>query len=149
MIRRRKAWVICGLAAFLLVFSIMGATRTSAPIAAVVDPHDPVGAWRLKCVPPDGKPRECVVTVIREGDALRADYTADGDTRPAKRAVFEDGHLILEVDGKFAGQAYGLTYKGAPNSDGLSGTVRWSFGWASGTFPFSGERVAEAVASAE
>ncbi len=148
MKRRRKAWVIGGLTAFLLVFSILGVTRRSAPADVVIDPDDPVGAWRLKCIPPDGKPRECVITVIREGDTLRATYKADGETRPAKRAVFEDGYVILEVDGKFAGQAYGLVYKGAPKSHALSGTVRWSFGWASGTFPFSGERVAEAVASA-
>ncbi len=109
---------------------------------------DPVGAWKLKCVPPDGKPRECIVTVFREGDELKGQYLADGEARPAKKVAFDEGVLSIEVDGKFAGQKYGLTYQGAPRGDALQGSVRWSFGWASGTFPFDGERLEQRVASA-
>jgi hypothetical protein len=60
---------------------------------------------------------------------------------------FEEGALSVEVEGRFAGQAYGLTYEGAPRGDALQGSVRWSFGWASGSFPFDGERVEQQVAS--
>jgi hypothetical protein len=107
----------------------------------------PVGAWKLTCVSPDGKQRECVVTVYREGSALNGDYVADGLTRPAKNVVFNDGVLIIDVDGKFAGQTYGLTYEGVPQGDALKGSVRWSFGWASRSFAFEGERIKQQVAS--
>jgi hypothetical protein len=108
--------------------------------------EDPVGAWKLKCVSPDGKPRECVVTVFREGSALKGDYTVDGVTRQAKNVVFDDGRLSVEVEGKFAGQAYGLTYKGTPRGDALQGSARWSYGWASGSIAFEGKRIEQQVA---
>jgi hypothetical protein len=75
------------------------------------------------------------------------DYTADGVTRPVKKVGVEEGVLSVEVEGRFAGQAYGLTYEGAARGDALQGSVRWSFGWASGSFPFDGERVEQQVAS--
>jgi hypothetical protein len=109
--------------------------------------EDPVGAWKLRCVSPDGKYRECIVTISREGAALKGDYTADGVTRPAKNVAFNDGVLSVEVDGKFAGQAYGLDYKGTPRGDSLHGLVRWSFGWASGSIAFEGERIEQQIAS--
>jgi hypothetical protein len=109
---------------------------------------DPVGAWVLKCVSPDGKRRECVVTVFKEGAILKGLYTADGETRPARNVAFDEGLLSIDVDGKFAGQTYGLTYKGVPREDSLEGTVRFSFGWASGSFAFEGERIEQQVASA-
>jgi hypothetical protein len=109
--------------------------------------EDPVGAWKLRCVSPDGKQRECVVAVYKEGSALKGDYTADSETRPAKSVVFDEGRLSVQVDGKFAGQSYGLTYVGVPRRDAIQGLVRWSFGWASGTFPFEGERIKQQVAS--
>ena len=109
---------------------------------------DPVGTWVLKCVSPDGKRRECVVTVFKEGAILKGLYTADGETRPAKNVAFDEGLLSVEVEGKFAGQNYGLTYKGVPRGAALQGTVRFSFGWASGSFAFEGERIEQQVASA-
>ena len=101
----------------------------------------------LKCVSPDGKPRECVLTVFREGATLKGNYTVDGVTRPAKNVVFDEGVLSVEVEGKFAGQVYGLIYKGTPRGDALQGCVRWSFGWASGSIAFEGERIEQQVAS--
>jgi len=109
--------------------------------------EDPVGAWKLMCVSPDGKHRECVVTVYREGAALKGDYAADGVTQPAKNVAFDEGVLSVDVAGKFAGQEYGLTYKGVPRGDALQGLVRWSFRWASGSFAFEGERIKQHVAS--
>jgi hypothetical protein len=120
----------------------------TAETKADVKSDDPVGAWKLKCVPPDGKARECVVTVSREGEGLKGLYTADGTTRAAKSVEYAEGLLVLEVDGKFAGQTYALTYKGIPRGDALEGTVRFSFGWASGSFSFEGERIEQEVASA-
>ena len=83
---------------------------------------------------------------LSTGKDRPGDYAADGVTRPAKNVVFDDGVLSVDVDGKFAGQSYGLTYKGAPRGDALQGSVRWSFGWASGSFPFEGERIKQQVA---
>ncbi len=125
----------------------VGTRYATGEIGKVDRPDDPVGAWKLKCVPPDGKPRECVVTVFREGEALKAHYSADGETRPAKKVVFAEGRLSIEVDGKFAGQAYGLTYHGTPQGNIYQGSARWTFGWASGSFPFNGERLTAEVAS--
>jgi hypothetical protein len=105
--------------------------------------------WRLRCVSPDGKQRECVVTVYTEGAALKGDYAADDLARPAKNVLFDDGVLSVDVDGKFAGQTYGLTYSGVPRGDALQGLVRWSFRWASGSFAFEGERIERHVASAD
>jgi hypothetical protein len=120
------------------------AAVSNAPVEA-----DPVaGAWRLRCISPDGKPRECVIAIFREQSSLKGRYAPDGemnDARPAKDVRFDNGILQVAVDGKFAGQTYGLTYSGTPKGDTLQGTVRWSFGWASGTFPFEGERVSAEV----
>jgi hypothetical protein len=109
--------------------------------------EDPIGAWKLKCVSPDGKDRECVVTLFRDGKTLKATYRADGETRAAKDVVFEKGVLSFRVDGTFAGQVYGLTYNGKPQGGILKGTVRWSYGWAKGSFAFRGERLVEQVVS--
>jgi hypothetical protein len=139
---------IFGAAFILMTAAAVGARYRTDELPKTPKSDDPVGAWKLKCVSPDGKARECVVTVLREGSSLKGLYTADGATQAAKNIAFEEGLLVLEVDGKFAGQRYGLTYKGIPRGDALQGTVRWSYGWASGTFPFDGERVEAAVASA-
>jgi hypothetical protein len=108
------------------------------------EPNDPVGVWKFRSVCPDGKRRECLVTVFREHTALRGTYAAQGATRPAKDVVFDRGVLSVRVDGDFAGQAYELTYKGRPQADTLSGTVRWTYRWVSGSFAFDGERIAAA-----
>jgi hypothetical protein len=112
-----------------------------------VMPAEPTGTWKLKCVSPDGKDRECLVTVCRDGKGWKGTYQADGETRAAKDVAFQDGAVSFRVDGKFAGQVYYLTYIGKPQGGTLNGTVRWSYGWASGSFAFRGERVLEQVAS--
>jgi hypothetical protein len=109
--------------------------------------EDPVGAWKLKCVSPDGKPRECVVTVFRVGMTLKAKHMVDGAEKPAKDVSFQQGILSFCIDGKFAGQTYELTYKGKPRGRDLQGQVRWSYGWATGSFAFEGERIARKVAA--
>ncbi len=118
------------------------------PRCQAAPPSDPAGAWKLKCVSPDGKPRECIVTVAREGRTLKGTYTADGVKRPVKEIAYDQGVLSVRVDGEFAGQRYGLTYRGKPAGDSLRGTVRWSYGWASGSLTFEGERIAQEVAAA-
>jgi hypothetical protein len=141
--RRRLTQIICGPSSILLaICSLCGAGE--ARDSAV---KDAVGTWKLKCVSPDGKDRECVVTFCRDGKTLKGTYQADGETRAVKDAAFEKGELSFRVNGKFAGQIYGLTYKGKPQGETLNGTVRWSYSWASGSFPFRGERVVEQVAS--
>src|SRR4051794_6489216 len=82
---------------------------------------DPVGHWKLRCVSPDGKARECVVMVCREGRALKGTYAAEGVTRPAKGVAYDQGVLSVRVDGEVAGKAYGLTYTGKPRGDVLRG----------------------------
>jgi hypothetical protein len=120
-----------------------GATRQANDVLAAY----PIGAWKLTCVSPDGKDRECVVGVSRAGKGWKGTYQADGETRSAKDVAFEGDVLSIGVDGKFAGQVYRLTYEGKPQGDIFNGTVRWTYGWASGSFPFRGERVVEQVAS--
>ena len=144
---RRMTWIRCGVVPVLLATCATGVLYCPSQVGTGNKAEDPVGAWKLRCVSPDGKQRECVVTVYREGSALKGDYAADGVTRPAKNVVFDDGVLNIDVDGKFAGQSYGLTYKGVPRGDALQGSVRWSFGWASGSFAFEGERIKRQVAS--
>jgi hypothetical protein len=146
VIPRRRLRAAGALLSILMVSCALSGNRGVGDAGGEVD--DPVGAWMLKCVSPDGKRRECVVTVFKEGAILKGLYTADGETRPAKNVAFDEGLLSVEVDGKFAGQNYGLTYKGVPRGDALQGTVRFSFGWASGSFAFEGERIEQQVASA-
>lgn len=102
---------------------------------------DPVGSWKLCCTCPDGKARDCVINVSRNGQALVASYQADGVTRAARRVVFDKGVLSVQVDGEFAGSRYQLTYTGKPAGNSYCGDVRWSYLWASGTFGFKGERI--------
>jgi hypothetical protein len=114
-----------------------------ASICEAAPPEDPVGSWKLSCVCPDGKSRDCVITVSQHGRALTATYTADGVTRAARAVSFDRGILSVRVDGEFAGSAYKLTYEGKPSGDTLCGDVRWSYLWASGSFAFKGERMVE------
>ena len=125
---RRTTWIRCGVVPVLLATCAIGVLYCPSQVGTGNKAEDPVGAWKLRCVSPDGKPRECV-------------------TRPAKNVVFDDGVLSVDVDGEFAGQSYGLTYKGVPRGNALQGLVRWSFGWASGSFAFEGERIKQQVAS--
>ena len=141
MMLRRTIWLKCGAVPALLAICAMGALCRTTQVGSGNKAEDPVGAWIFRSVSPDGKHRECVVTVYREGTALKGDYTTDGMTRPAKNVAFDDGVLSVDVDGKFAGQAYGLTYRGVPAGRRPSGLVRFSFGWASGSFAFEGERI--------
>jgi hypothetical protein len=147
MMPRTMAWVKNGAVIVSLAACSCGVLEDTRDEAAVSVAGYPVGTWKLRCVSPDGKKRECIVSLVRKAAALDGDYTADGVTRPVKKVAFEEGVLSVEVEGRFAGQAYGLTYKGAPRGDALQGSVRWSFGWASGSFPFDGERVEQQVAS--
>ncbi len=147
--KRRLKWLTCLLAISMAAVIAVKGFLASGDVVAANKIEDPVGVWRLKCTPPDGKARECVVAVSRAGGSLRGEYTADGVTRPARRVVFEEGVLVLEVDGQFAGKSYALTYKGAPRGNALQGMVRFTFGWASGSFAFDGERIEEDVASAQ
>jgi hypothetical protein len=147
MMLRRKTWVTCGAMLLLLAVWAVDARNDALDVGTGNKAENPVGTWKLRCVSPDGKQRECVVTVFTEGAALKGDYTADGLTRPAKSVKFEDGVLSVEVDGEFAGQSYGLAYKGTPRGDALHGQVRWSFGWASGSVAFEGERIEQQIAS--
>jgi len=144
---RSTTWITCGVVPVLLAACAFGALYRTGEVGAGNKAEDPVGAWKLRCISPDGKQRECVVTVYREGAALKGDYAANGVTRPAKNVAFDDGVLSVDVDGEFAGQAYGLTYKGVPRGDSLQGLVRWSYRWASGSFAFEGERIEQQVAS--
>src|SRR3954470_8958895 len=87
-----------GSALFLLANLTLPLPCEAAP------PGDPTGVWKLKCVSPDGKARSCVVTLRREGEALKGTYTADGETRDAKEVVFDQGVLSISVGGRFAGR---------------------------------------------
>jgi hypothetical protein len=109
---------------------------------------DLLGAWKLTFTSPDGKARQCVLALSREGTALKGDYSADNTTRPARNVVFERGELSFAVDGQYAGQVYTLTYKGKPRGNSLKGAVRWKYGWATGSFDFVGERMVRGVATA-
>jgi hypothetical protein len=126
-----------GLAVVLLTICPLLSACKAAP------PEDPVGTWKLTCVCPDGKSRDCVISVSKEGEELEATYKADGVTRAARSVAFARGILSVEVDGKFAGSRYGLTYKGRPEGDTICGDVYWTYTWASGTFAFKGERIEE------
>ncbi len=97
----------------------------------------------MKCTCPDGKARDCVIVVSRDGEVLKASYKADGVTRAARSVVYAKGILSVEVDGDFAGSRYQLTYAGKPDGDTFCGDVRWSYLWASGSFAFKGERILE------
>ena len=122
---------------------VLLAVCTLASICEAGPPEDPVGSWKLSCVCPDGKSRDCVITVSRQGQALKATYKADGVTRAARGVSFDRGILSVRVDGEFAGSQYKLTYEGKPSGDTLCGDVRWSYLWASGSFAFKGERMIE------
>ncbi len=109
--------------------------------AGPAEDGDPVGTWKLSSVCPDGKSRDCVITVLRQDQSLKATYKADGRTRAARAVSFDRGILSITVDGDFAGSKYELTYRGKPAGNTLCGDVGWSYLWASGSFKFKGERI--------
>ena len=120
------------------VFSNGGAAEESKA-------NDLVGSWKLKFVSSDGQTRESVLTLTREGTALKGNYTADSVTRMAKDLGYERGELTFRVDGEYLGKTYTLTYKGRPQGDVFRGAVRWKFGLVSGSFDFEGQRVTREV----
>jgi hypothetical protein len=108
---------------------------------------DVLGTWKLKCTSPDGKARDSVLVLRREGTVLKGDLWDGKTTRPVRYAGFERGELSFAVDGKYAGRVYTVTYKGRPQGDALHGAVHWKYGWASGSFGFVGQRVPQSVAT--
>ncbi len=122
---------------------VLMAACSFVPACEAAPPEDAVGRWKVTCVCPDGKSRDCVVNVIREGQALRATYKTDGVTRAARSVVFDRGILSVAVDGTFAGSGYKLTYKGKPEGDTIRGDVHWTYTWTSGSFAFTGERLSK------
>jgi hypothetical protein len=108
---------------------------------------DVVGTWKLKCTSPDGKARDSVLVLRREGMVLKGDLWDGKTTRAVRYVAFERGELSFAVDGKYARQVYTVTYKGRPQGDALRGTVHWKYGWASGSFGFVGERIGQRVAT--
>ncbi len=128
-------------------FLLLAACSLVSPSKAA-SPDDPIGTWTLRCVPPDGKSRECVVTISRDGNGLKGLYVADGKKRLAKEVALDQGVLSVKVDGEYIGQAYKLTYQGTVRGNAMRGTVQWSYGWASGRFGFEGERVVDEIAAA-
>lgn len=128
------------------VILLLMATCALTTQGEAIKAEDPTGTWKLKCISPDGKPRECVILLVREGRDLKGTLTLGRVTQPAKDVGFHEGVLSFRVDGEFAGKAYILVYKGRPRGDQLRGTVRWTFGWASGSIAFEGERLPQKVA---
>lgn len=114
-----------------------------ASISEAGPPDDPVGNWKLSYVCPDGRSRDCVLTVSRRGQVLEATCTSDGVTHAARAVSFDRGILSVRVEGQYAGSRYDVTYKGRPSGATLRGDVRWSYLWASGSFAFQGERMIE------
>lgn len=106
-------------------------------------PADPIGTWKLTYTCPDGNVRDCVLTVTREGQGLKASCRGEGGNRAARAVTFRDGILTVQVDGQYAGAGYQVTYRGQIEGDGLRGDVGWSYLWASGSFAFEGKRVVE------
>jgi hypothetical protein len=147
VIPRRLTLRIFGAIVILVTAAASGGFDRADTLAPPRKADEPTGAWKLRCVSPDGKARECVIAVAREESGWSALYTADGASRPAKRVAVEEGFLVIEVDGTFAGQKYGMTYRGIPNGDTLAGSARWSYGWASGSIPFEGARIDEEIAA--
>lgn len=132
LVRNTGGFAVVLLASYLFV-----------PVCEAASPEDAVGSWKLTSICPDGKKRDCVIKVIRDAQALRATCQIDGVTRVARSVAFDRGILSVEVDGRYAGSRYGLTYKGKPKGDAICGNVHWTYTWASGNFAFTGERVKE------
>ena len=94
---------------------------------------------------PDGKNRECTVTVLRAGEVLQGTIEADGETQPAQDVAFAEGVLSFGVDGKFAGLAYRLKYSGKPQGDTLSGGECGHTAGRQARFPFAGNALASSL----
>ena len=113
----------------LLVVIAYGTFYATGDVGKGDRAEDPVGAWKLKCVSPDGKPRECIVTVFRDGVDLKGSYTAEGVTQPAKYVGFDEGILSVDIDGKVRRPGLdGLMYKGSATGrhpQGLQCAVVW------------------------
>ena len=122
---------------------VLMAAYSFVPACEAAPPEDAVGRWKLTCICPDGKSRDCVINVIRDGRSLRAAYETGGVTRAARSVAFDRGILSVGVDGTFAGSGYKLRYEGKPEGDTICGDVRWTYRWASGSFAFTGERAME------
>src|SRR5262245_45864086 len=138
--RRLAALLSIGIATCALgLVPVRGSTRT-----AEVD--DLLGSWKLNYTSPDGKARECVITLSRAGAGLRGDYWDGATTRLANDVGIDRGELSFWVDGKHDRRAYKLTYKGRRKGDTLRGAVYWKYGWWSGSFDFTGKRLAKRVA---
>jgi hypothetical protein len=120
--------------------SVRGESRSSQ-----VD--DLVGTWKLKYTTPDGEARGCLLAVARDGTVIRADYTADNVTRPARSVAFDQGELSFWVDGLYARRPYTLNYRMRRRGDALRGSIQWKYGWASGSFDLVGERVSQSLES--
>ena len=143
--RRQSTPILSAFLSFWLATSTLGLVPVRGA-ARNTEVDDLLGAWKLTYTSPDGKDRECVIALSREGTALRGDYWDGKTTRPANNVGVQRGELSFSVDGRYVGKVYTLTYKGRRINDALQGAVHWKYGWASGSFAFVGKRLARRVA---
>jgi acetyl esterase/lipase len=115
--------------------------RRTTPKAA--DETDVVGAWRLKYEPGDGQTHEPVLTVTKDGSALKAEFI-DGDQKGVvKEVLYKDGQLRARVETKYNGETATTTYAGKIEGDALKGEATWAYQGLSGSFSFEGKRGAD------
>lgn len=134
MIRNR---LVCGMLVLLATVSVLAATARAS------DEKDAVGSWKLTYEPGDGQTHEPILTVTKDGSALKAEFI-EGDQRGVVKEVrCKDGELRVKVETVYNCQTATTTYVGKPDGDSLKGEAKWEYQGTSGSFSFEGKRGAD------
>jgi hypothetical protein len=109
-----------------------------------VQADDVVGTWKMR-IDANGTILEPVVTISKEGESLKASYTASNPSGEdvkidVKELKIDKNDLCFGIDTEFQGQRIKADYRGRPYGDRIRGTIDYVLGGNSGEIDFTGAR---------
>lgn len=122
------------------MFVVLAIAGMVAATAMASDEKDAVGSWKLTFEPGDGRTHEPILTVTKDGSALKAEFIEGDQKGVVKEVSYKDGELRVKVETKYNGETAATTYAGKPNGDSLKGEATWEYQGMSGSFTFAGKR---------
>jgi hypothetical protein len=123
------------------VLVLVAASGVLAATARAADENDALGKWKLTYEPGDGR-HESVLTVTKDGQALKGEWVDDDDKGTVKDLKFKDGKLSFKREGEYNGEPFSVTFEGKVKGDSIEGEGKWEYQGMSGTFTFEGKREA-------
>jgi hypothetical protein len=110
-----------------------------------VQNDDVLGTWKLR-IDANGQLLEPVVTISKEGDALKARYKSGGATElalDAQKVKIDKNELCFSIEAEFQGTKIKADFMGRPYGERIQGNIDYVLGTDVGEVEFTGKRQPE------